>query len=84
MALIADDCGLTYRAVAAQLGLSVGTVYRHLGRIRERHPEVYAALMMERERQLAVRHQQALERDEAHSDRWHQMTKRRYYFRVGR
>ena len=84
MALIADDCGLTYRAVAAQLAVSLGTVYQHLRRIRVRHPQVYAALMRERDRQLAVRHQQALERAKAHSDRWHQITKRRYSFRFGR
>ena len=80
MALIADDCGLTYRAVAAQLALSLGTVNQHLRRIRLRHPQVYAALMKERDRQLAVRHQQALERAKAHSDHWHQITRRRFSF----
>ena len=81
MALITDDCGRTYRAVAAQLALSLGTVHQHLRRIRLRHPGVYAALRKERDRQLAVRHQQALERAQAHSNRWHQITKTRYAFR---
>jgi hypothetical protein len=83
-ALIADDCGRTYRAVATQLCLSLGTVHQHLRRIRLRHPQVYAALMQERDRQLAVRHQQALERAEAHSARWHQITMRRHSFRFVR
>jgi transposase len=84
MALIAGGCWQTYRAVAAQLALSLGTVHQHLRRIRLRHPQVYAAVMKERARQLAARHQQALARAKAHSDRWHQMTRRRYPYRFRR
>src|SRR5690242_2635141 len=77
-ALIADDCGRTYVAVAQQLGLHVGTVHQHLRRIRRRHPNVYSALMRERARQLAERHRRACARAEAHSREWHEMTKGRY------
>src|SRR5690348_7278100 len=64
-ALIADDCGGTYVAVAQQLGVHPGTVHQHLRRIRLRHPQVYAALMRERARQLAERHRRACARAEA-------------------
>ena len=43
MALLADPAGRTYQAVAAQLGVRLGTVHQHLRRIRQRHPEVHAA-----------------------------------------
>ena len=61
-ALVADPVGRSYPAVAAMLGLHVGTVHRHLGRIRRRHPSVYAALMATRAEQLAGRHWRALTR----------------------
>jgi DNA-binding CsgD family transcriptional regulator len=74
VALIAEDCGCTYDAVAKRLGLHVGTVYQHLRRIRLRHPNVYAALMRERARQLTERHRRACARAEAHSRVWLKMT----------
>jgi IS30 family transposase len=83
-ALIADDCGRTYVAVAQQLGVHLGTVHQHLRRIRQRHPHVYSALMSERARQLAERHRRALARAEAHSKEWHEMTRGRYLFTFGR
>jgi hypothetical protein len=84
-ALIASGDAPTYPAVAIALGLHVGTVHRHLARIRERHPDVYAALMAERRRQLAVRHERAVLRAEAHSRSWHRrQANRRYYYRFGR
>ncbi len=61
-ALIADPRGRTYPAVAAALGMHVGTVHRHLARTRARRPAVYAALMAVRAEQLAGRHAQALAR----------------------
>ena len=84
MALIADDGGRTYRALAAQLEVSLGTVHQHLRRIRLRHPQVYTAIMHERARQLANRHRGALERAQAHRDRWHEMTRRRFRYRFRR
>jgi transposase len=73
-ALLAEDCGCTYDAVAKRLGVHVGTVYQHLRRIRMRHPNVYDALMSERARQLAERHRRACARAEAHSGVWLKMT----------
>ena len=61
-ALVADPYGRTYPEVAATLGLHVGTVHRHLGRIRRRHPAVYAALSAKRAEQLDARHQKTLAR----------------------
>src|SRR5438105_15297428 len=54
--------GRTYPAVAATLGIHLGTVHQHLRRIRLLHPEVYAALTRARARQLAQRHRQAVAR----------------------
>jgi hypothetical protein len=78
MALIADDGGPTYPAVAAKLGVHLGTVHEHLRRVRQRHPEVYVAVMKERARQLAARHRLAVARAKAHSKYWHEVTRSRY------
>jgi IS30 family transposase len=59
-ALVADSRGRTYRNVAAALGVHSGSVYTQLGRIRRRHPAVYAALMALRADQLARRHARVL------------------------
>ena len=83
MALLADPAGRTYRAVAAQLGVHLGTVHQHLRRIRQRHPEVHAAVIKERQRQLAARHRKALARAKAHSQLWHKMTRGRYLYDFG-
>jgi predicted ArsR family transcriptional regulator len=66
-ALLADPDGRTYAAVAEELGIHLGTVHQHLRRLRLRHPQVYAAVMAERRRQLARRHEQALARADAHN-----------------
>ena len=84
MALIADDGGPTYPAVAAKLGVHLGTIHEHLRRVRRRHPEVYVAVMKERARQLAARHRQAVARAKAHTKQWHGMTKGRYLHPLGR
>ena len=47
-ALVADPRGRTYPAVAAALGVHVGTVHRHLARIRAHRPAAYRALMAAR------------------------------------
>jgi transposase len=63
----------TYEGVAKKLGVSVGTVYRHLKRVREKHPELYHSIMLERKHHLAQRHKEALKRAEENS--------RRYFYR---
>ncbi len=64
-AFVAEPRGRTRGETAAALGVHVGTVHRHLARIRERHPAVYAALMARRRAQLAGRHDRALSRARA-------------------
>ena len=50
--LLVHGKGTTYRGVAEALGVSIGTVYTHLKRIRDDHPMTYAALMAYRQKQL--------------------------------
>jgi transposase len=62
--------GKTYKDTASTLGVSVGTVYRQLKRIRDKHPSLYQEIMTVRKEQLAQRHKEALKRAEAHSKRY--------------
>ncbi|HLK65750.1 MAG TPA: hypothetical protein VKU19_20065 [Bryobacteraceae bacterium] len=78
-ALVADDVGPTYPEVAVELGVHIGTINQHLRRIRRKHPEVYAALMKFRARQLAERHRAAIARERERSRLWHRIT-RGFYF----
>lgn len=83
-ALLAGASAQTYRGVATQLELSLGTVYEHLRRIRVNHPELYAALMDYRRGQLEHRHEAALAKDAAHSKRYFKRKANwRYYQRFG-
>lgn len=84
LALVAGRDAPTYPEVAARLGIGLETVHTHLKRLRAGHPDVYAAVMAERARQLAQRHRAALARDAAHSRRWHRkQANRRFYARYG-
>ncbi len=84
LALIVPRDAPTYPEVAARLGIGLGTVHTHLKRLRAGHPDVYAAVMAERARQLARRHGAALARDAAHSRRWHRkQANRRFRARYG-
>ena len=47
-AFVAEPWGRTRGETAAALGVHVGTVHRHLARIRGRRPAIYAALMARR------------------------------------
>lgn len=85
LALVAGRDAPTYPEVAARLGIGLGTVHTHLRRLRERHPDVYTAVMAERARQLGKRHKEALARDAEHSRLWHRkQANRRYHARYGR
>lgn len=85
LALIGQPAAPTYQQVADALGVHVGTVHRHLGRVRAARPELYARLMAERRQQLAERHDRAVERAERRSRAWHRrQANRRYYQRFGR
>ena len=69
-ALIAGSEAKTYHAVAAELGVNIGTVHQHLRRIRNGHPDVYSVVMAVRRRQLAERHERALVRAREHDAWW--------------
>lgn len=60
----------TYPEAAKLAGMSLGTLYIHFRRIRQRHPDVYAAIRGVRLAQLAERHAAALEAARAHSRRY--------------
>lgn len=84
LALVVGRDAPTYPEVAARLGIGPGTVHTHLKRLRAGQPDVYAAVMAERARQLARRHRAALARDAAHSRRWHRkQANRRFHARYG-
>ncbi len=74
-ALMAEPAGRTYPQVAALLGVHLGTVHRHLARIRRRHPAAYRALLAVRADQLAGRHTRAVAGAKA------QRARRRYIHR---
>jgi transposase len=85
LALVGGRRARTYREAAALLGLHVGTIYRHLYRLRRQRPEAYAAVMAVRAGQLAERHAAAVNREGARSAEWHRrQAARRYYYRFGR
>ncbi len=82
--LIGGSKARTYAEVAKKLELSLGTVYEQLRRIRLNHPELYAALMELRRKQLEHRHVAALAKDAAHSKQYfRRKANRRYYERFG-
>ena len=70
LALAVGPRAPTYPELAEHLGLHVGTVYRHLDRIRVRHPVLYAAIMARRGELLAKRHTQDLTRERVRRHRW--------------
>lgn len=70
-ALLADSWA-TYPRVAAQLGISLGTVHRHLERIRRLRPEVYEAVMACRADHLRERRRQSEDRRRQRTERWYQ------------
>jgi transposase len=60
----------TYQDVAKKLGVSLGTVYTQLKRIREQHPETYQSIMLERKAHLIRRHEKVLECAKENSRRY--------------
>ena len=57
----------TYTEAAEAAGMSLGTLYTHLRRVRCNHPKLYAAIRKVREAQLAVRHRNAVANARAHT-----------------
>ena len=66
-ALIGAGRDRTYPAAAEAAGISLGTLYTHLRRVRCNHPKLYAAIRKVRKAQLAIRHRQAVANARAHS-----------------
>jgi transposase len=65
--LLRSKSGLAYQGVADRQGVSIGTVYQQLKRIRDKHPDTYSRIMEIRKTQLAYRHEKALERERKQS-----------------
>lgn len=74
----------TYPQLADGLGVSLGTLHTHLRRIRQRHQQLYVALMELREHSLAQRHVAALRRAGEHSRKWFRKMRRSGYTYYGR
>jgi transposase len=68
--LCLSSMAYSYRAVSEALGLSLGTVYRHMARIRQNHPPLYRDAMSERRRLRHAKHVAALERRRKRSLLW--------------
>ena len=69
-ALIGGQTARTYTQAAEMAGVHVGTLFRHLGRVRRRHPQVYRMIRMLRLAQLALRHKTALQSARTHTRAW--------------
>ena len=69
-ALISGEQARTYPEAAKLGGMSLGTLYTHLRRVKRNHPEVYQKVRRVRKAQLAVRHHNALENARAHTRAW--------------
>lgn len=61
---------ISYGDIAEALQIHVGTVHTHMRRVRVRHPDLYGAVMAERRRQLAARHEAVLQDRRERSLRW--------------
>ena len=81
-ALIAHDIpsGRTYKEAAEAAEMSLGTLYTHLRRVRQNHPEVYGEVMETRSMQLAVRHHHAVaDRQLRSREWWYNVNKAEFY-----
>ena len=76
MALIGGGAARTYVQAALIAGVHLGTLYRHLGRVRQRHPDLYESIRAVRLYQLAWRHERAIANAKEHS--------RAYFRRTGK
>ena len=71
LALTGQEEAPTYEEASEIAGIHIGTLKRYLKRIRENHPATYMFAFKIRRLQLAVRHQEALERADEHSHEYH-------------
>jgi len=75
-ALVLGDQARTYPEAAEEAGMSLGTLYTHLRRVKRNHPKVYKEVRKIREAQLAVRHHNALASARAHTRAWFRRVRR--------
>ena len=75
-ALISGDQARTYPEAAEEAGMSLGTLYTHLRRVKRNHPKVYKEVRRGRECQLAVRHHNALDNARSHTRAWFRRVRR--------
>ena len=80
-ALISGERARTYPEAAKVAGVSLGTLYTHLRRVKRNHPVVYKKVQRVRQAQLAVRHHSALLNARAHTRAWFRRVRRneRYF-----
>ena len=74
--LISGNHARTYPEAAKEAGMSLGTLYTHLRRVRRNHPRVYKEVRRVRECQLAVRHHNALDNARSHTRAWFRRVRR--------
>ncbi len=84
IALIGVEEARTYKQAACVAGISLGTLYAHLRRVRQNHPALYEEIRAVRLSQLARRHNEAVMRDMEHSRTYFKRKANyRYYQRFG-
>ena len=85
-ALIFHDIpwGRTYTEAADAAGMSLGTLYTHLSRVRQNHPELYAVICKVRKAQLAKRHREAVARATEHTRQYFRQTRKSERYLLGR
>lgn len=69
-ALISGEEARTYQEAAKLGGMSLGTLYTHLQRVKKNHPNLYGKIRIHRKAQLAARHVRALAKAKAHTRDW--------------
>ena len=84
-AILASDnpSGRTYKEAAEAAGISLGTLYTHLRRVRQNHPKIYADVMKARSRQLAVRHKAAVADRRLRSREWWDGVNKAQFYALG-
>jgi len=78
-----NPSGRTYKQAAEVAGISLGTLYTHLRRVRQNHPKIYAAVMGARSIQLEVRHQTALTDRRLRSREWWDGVNKAQFYMLG-
>ena len=68
--LIGGDRARTYKEASLAAGVSLGTLYTHLRRVRLQHPNLHKKVRKIRKKQLAARHSTAVANAKSHSRAW--------------